>query len=473
MNVITFLHKKGIDTLDQSFYSKIFEWKSWYEADVPSFHRYRIYTGNGNYIRCRRQSLKMAKTVCEDMANFLLNERVKYTVEGNANYDFIASVLRVAHWSVLGNTYQELKAALGTVAYIPYLDDIAVDEDGNIIPGTGSVKIDYVMAPNIYPVSWDNGRITECVFAFRKAFRLKKYVHLQYHHIDPETGLYVIENTVTDCSASWRELTPDEWKRIPAFATLAPVSETGSPLPQFVIDKLNIVNNADADNPMGISIFANAEDVLQKLDLEYDSYANEFNLGRKRIFVSPEMLSGKDGNYAFDPRDTVFYRLPEDYFANTHEAIHESNMALRVNEHKMAIQDDLGYLSTKCGFGQQHYKYETGGVKTATEVVSENSDLYRTICKHELILDEVLKDLFRIILRLGVVIGAPGLNPDAQITIDFDDSIIEDKTAERAQDKGDIAIGVMRRDEYRAKWYAETEEQAAERLPDTNSGVID
>lgn len=55
--------------------------------------------------------------------------------------------------------------------------------------------------------------------------------------------------------------------------------ETGSDQPQFVIDKLNIANNVDEDdsNPMGISLFANSVDVLAKLDLEYDSYANEFS----------------------------------------------------------------------------------------------------------------------------------------------------------------------------------------------------
>ena len=40
-----------------------------------------------------------------------------------------------------------------------------------------------------------------------------------------------------------------------------------------MIDRLNIVNNADEDesNPMGIAIYANAIDVLKKLDIEYDS----------------------------------------------------------------------------------------------------------------------------------------------------------------------------------------------------------
>ena len=240
-----------------------------------------------------------------------------------------------------------------------------------------------------------------------------------------------------------------------------------------MVDRLNIVNNADDDdsNPMGVALFANAVDTLRKIDLTYDSYANEFDLGRKRIFVAPELLDDKYGNPTFDTSDTVFYRLPEDYLKDTNEAIKEVNMELRVDAHSKAIDDDLNYLSVKCGFGTQRYRFVNGNVQTATQVISENSDMYRSVQKHELILDEVLKELIRIIIRLGIASRVAGLNEDTDITIDFDDSIIEDKQTERNEDRKDVSMGVMSLPEYRAKWYGETEEKAAARIPE-QTGVI-
>lgn len=47
----------------------------------------------------------------------------------------------------------------------------------------------------------------------------------------------------------------------------------------------------------------------------------------------------------------------------------------------------------------------------------------------------------------------------------WDDSIIVDAETEREQDRKDLAAGIMRPEEYRAKWYGETEKKAAERLP--------
>ena len=223
---------------------------------------------------------------------------------------------------------------------------------------------------------------------------------------------------------------------------------------------------------MGIAIYANAIDVLKKLDIEYDSYTNEFDLGRKRIFVAPEMVKNVDGSLAFDPEDAVFYQLPDNYDKDKEGLIKEINMDLRSDEHSKAINDDLNYLSLKCGFGTERYKFDCSGVKTATEVISENSDMYRMIKKHEVILEDVLKELVKIIIRLGIVLGNQ-LNPEAEVTIDFDDSIIEDKEAERQSDRQDVAMGAMPLWEYRSKYYAETEEQAKKNVQQPEETVIE
>ena len=479
MDIFSYFRNKGIDTLDASFYKQIEIWRSWYNSNVKKFHRYKVYRGNGTHVNCTRYSLGMAKKVCEDMADLLLNERVTITIADNVTDVFVKQVLQDNTWGELGNEYQEWKAALGTVAYVVYVKDAVVDESGRMTGG--NVGINYVEASNIFPTSWQNKVVTECIFAFHKTYKRKKYVHFQYHRLEDIPGenrrQYVIENMVVEnTTGAGKELTPDEWEEIPAFSGLAERIETGSDQSLFIIDRLNMVNNADEDttNPMGMALFANSVDVVRKLDLEYDSYANEFSLGRKRIFVAPEMLSTQNGEAVFDPQDTVFYELPEDYFKNSEskEALHEVNMELRIEEHSQAINDDLTYLSMKCGFGTDRYKFESGGVKTATEVISENSDMYRSLQKHELVLERVLVQLIQTIIRAGIGIGIPGLDESTAVTIAFDDSIIEDKTTERQNDRQDVAMGAMTLAEYRSKWYGETVEEAQKKLPEQAGGII-
>lgn len=476
MNIFSYFKDKGIDTLDPTFYRQIEVWRSWYNSNVKKFHRYKVYRGNGSSVTCTRYSLGMAKKVCEDMADLLLNERVLITIADETTEKFVKKVLTDNTFEELGNEYQEWKAALGTVAYVVYIKDAQVDEAGNMIGG--SVGINYVEAANIFPTSWQNKVITECIFTFHKTHKRKKYIHFQYHKLEEmaeeDRKQYVIENTVVENTAgSGSELKPEQWKEIPAFSGLAERIETGSDQPLFIIDRLNIVNNADDDttNPMGVALFANGIDVIRKLDLEYDSYANEFSLGRKRIFVAPEFLSTENGSAVFDPYDTVFYELPEDFFKESKEAMREVNMDLRIEEHSKGINDDLNWLSLKCGFGTDRYKFEKGSVKTATEVISENSDMYRTLQKHELVLERVLIQLMQTIIRAGISTGL-ALNERTGIKIAFDDSIIEDKSTERENDRKDVAMGAMGLAEYRAKWYGETKEQAQQNLPEQFDGGV-
>ncbi len=474
MNIFSYLQSKGIDTVDASFYRKIEEWKSWYNGNVRNFSFYKVYSGRGTYNRCRRKTLGMAKKLSEDIADLLLNERVQIVVSDSTTDEYVQQVLKDNRFHVLGNEYQERKAYSGTVAYVPFLDDIEVADDGSIL--SGRIKINYVSAGNIFPISWNNGKIAEVAFTFPKTVNRKKYIHIQFHRLT--NGRYVIENAVVENvsgSKEGRELTPEEWKQLRPFSTLAERMETESPEPQFVIDRLNLVNNADDDesNPMGIAIFANSIDTLKKLDIEYDSYSNEFDLGRKRLFVAPEILKNTDGSPAFDPEDTVFYWLPESYTEKDTDGkpVIEINMELRAEQHSKAINDDLNYLSLKCGFGTERYRFESGNVKTATEVISVNSDMYRMIKKHEIILDDVLKELIRIIIWLGTVLNNP-LNSSAEITINFDDSIIEDTQAERNIDRQDVSMGAMPLWEYRKKWYSE-DEATAKKMVNVQEDVIE
>lgn len=465
MNIFNYFKKAGIDTVDASFYRKIAEWVSWYEGNVRNFSFYKVYGGRGTYKRCRRKSMGMAKKLSEDIADLLLNERVTITLDDEATHNFVHQILDDNRFLVMGNDYQERKAFTGTVAYIPYLDNAEITEEGTVI--SGKISINYVDAPNIFPVSWNNGKVTECIFTFPHTIARKKYVQLQSHLL--ENGEYVIKNTVLRCdsgSQEGTELPEKKWKQLKPFKELAKEVRTGFSEPQFVIDRLNITNNADENNPMGVAIFANAIDTLKKLDIEYDSYCNEFELGRKRIFVRPEMLTNADGTPAFDPGDSVFYALPDDD-ANGEGLLKEIDMSLRAEQHSKAINDDLNYLSLKCGFGTDRYQFGATGAKTATEIISENSDMYRMIKKHEILLEDALRQLIQIIIRLGMILGNT-LNPECEITIDFDDSIIENKETERSRDRQDVSMGVMSLVEYRAKWYGESEEDAAKNLPEQN-----
>lgn len=457
MSVIKILQDMGFHTVPEDFYTKIGIWKSWYDGNVRNFHNFTVFNGQ-NAVNCRRYTMGMGKKVAEDWANLLLNEKVKITLEGEKEQEYFDSVCKANNFLVKANEMQEMKSALGTAAYVARISGTADTRNG-LVRGGGDVQLDYVTAQNIFPLSWHNGIVDECAFTSTYHQDKREFLYLQIHR--KKSGRYVIENRLYENTfGDLREVPISSVRRL---SGVAPLAETGSDKPLFVIDRLNIANNVDNALPMGIPAFANAIDQLKGVDIAYDSYVNEFILGKKRVVVKPGAMRHLDGRPVFDPNELYYYVLPED--ASNNNLIEQIDMTLRTQEHNAGLQDMLNALSSKCGFGENHYRFDNGSVATATQVISENSTMFRTIKKNEIILESVLTELARIVLRLGNSVQRLGLNEDVEISIDFDDSIIEDKNVDFSRDMQLLNAGIMNAWEFRAKWMNEDPETAKAALP--------
>lgn len=458
MNVIDKLKQLGYATVPEEFYTKVQEWKSWYVGDVKGFHRYKVRNGT-SMVRCKRYTLNMGKKIPEDWANLLMNEKVKITLEGQKEQAFVDRVFTENNFLVKANEMQEKAFALGTVAFIPRVVGMEAKETGPVPGSARGIVMDYVTVEHIWPLAWQNGIITECAFDSIVTVNGEQYCYLQIHH--KVNGLYDIENRLY----KYRNNNVDTevgLTSVPNFKRVPRVVHTGSDRRRFVIDRPNIANNFD-DSPLGISIYANSIDVLKGADVAYDSYVNEFVLGKKRIMVKPSAMKYLDGEPVFDSDDLAYYVLPED--VSDGAVITPIDMTLRTQEHNTGIQDQLNLLSSKCGFGEAYYRFDGGSITTATQVISENSTMFRTIKKHEIILEQVLVELCRIILRLGNASMNAGLNEDIEISVDFDDSIIEDKATDFSRDMQLLQAGIMNDWEFRAKWMNESPDEAKKALP--------
>ena len=403
-----YLTERRYNTAPDETYSHIDEWLDWYQGDVENFHTYKIYNGMTT-TKQKRYRLGMAKKVCEDWANLMLNEKV--AIKAGEYESRLNEILQENNFRVRGNQIVEMAFALGTAAFVEYKD------------GDGNVVIDFIRADMIYPISWDNGDIVECVFGSNRVSNGKEIIYLQIHRkggkLDPDNedeenpDTYYIENKYIDAK-SGKELDPPD--------NVMPIIDTGYESPLFQIIMPNICNNVDLDSPLGISVYANSISQLKGCDLVYDSYMNEFVLGRKRILVplsqaKRQMQEDGISAPAFDPEDTVYYLLPDD--RNNSQSLTEVDMTIRAQEHELGIQRSLDLLSLKCGMGTGRYQFENGGVKTATEVISDKSDLYQNRQKNVIILEAALIGMAQAVAFLD-----NGSVP--VVTVDFDDSIIED-----------------------------------------------
>lgn len=438
------------------------QWEEWWKGKVASFHNYQLYMGK-KWIPQIRFTLGMAKKIAEDWANLLVNEKTDITLVDEASQNTLNGILRTCHFWQKANASIEQTFAIGNGAWVVSVKGLSVKDDGVIVDNTGAaVNVSTVYGRNIYPITIEDGVITECAFVRRDT----KYTYISAH-IKGEDGNYRIHNIKGETQKGSDDISfsgEDYY-----------VFDTKSTLPWFACIKPNIVNNIDPDSPLGISIFANAIDILKEIDIVYDSYQNEFVLGRKRIFVNARNWSvdkeSGDSQNTFDSNDVAFYVLPE---ADDDASMFVQNdtQALRVGDHQLAIQNQLNLLSYACGFGTQHYRYDAGGISTATQVVSENSEMFRNIKKHEILIEDALVTIVKAIIYATNTFTTERIAESTDIQVMFDDSIIEDKQAEMANDRMDVSMGVMSKAEYRAKWYNEDLETAQAAIDEMNSMTI-
>ena len=410
------------------------------------------------------KSLQIAKKLWEDCADVEENERNSITTEKEETNKKLQKILDDNDFWILCNQGIEKTFALGTGAFVCSVDNLTIDEDGNAIyDGEARTTIQFLTADKIIPLTWDNKGITECAFVDTKTEKGNKITKVSIHKKD-DNGQYVIIN----------KFYSNDRNNLKPLPELDYTFNTLGDIPWFEINKPNVCNNIDLDSPYGISIFANSIDILEGLDIAYDGIPNEYLLGKKRIFIDKELtkINSIDGSESltFDVNDIAFYALPSDFNSSNSIGLQDNTQQLRIAEHTEGIQFMLNLLSTKTGFGQTYYKFDNGTVATATEVVSQNSQLFRTLKKHEIILESNLHDIAKIIAHIETTFCNNPM-PFENVIIDFDDSIIEDKQKQREIDKADMSIGIMRREEYRAKYYGETEEEALKKLPEVESLV--
>lgn len=449
-SIISYLQGQGLKVIDEDIESKIDLWNSWYVGEVEKVHNYNLHEGKKK-IPVKLKSLKMGSRVCQDWADLLLNERVCITCADEYTQEVLTRLIKQSNFYVRGNNLIEAAFAKGGGFFVEYWDG-------------SKTSLKYLTQDFCYPISYDSGRLTEVAFASKKTIAGKKYTYLETHLIDPATGFYVIDNVLLSADGEkLKEVDDDFYEQ----HNISPKVVTQSSEPLFQMIRPNIANKENFDSVFGTAVFADSLDVLESIDIAYDAHPREIRLGKKRIFAKDSVTNvhinpdtGEETR-VFDANDEAFYLIKGD--AEDGQApIIECNMSLRIQELNLELQTQLDILSQKCGFGNNYYRWDGGKVNTATEVISTNSKMFRTLKKHELVLNDAIVTMARGLLYIeALYTGDTQIKYDESITVDFDDSIIEDTAETKRQAASELSLGIISQTEYVKKVYKYDDEQAA------------
>lgn len=447
------LSKKGINIINVDYYNHIEDWQKWYRGDVDYFHHYNVKLADGNTVAKERLTMNMPKKVCQDRTKLVWSETCEIKLDTDEKTDKLWAVLnsKQNNFNVMTPKMIELGFAQGTTAFVEFKD------------GQGNTIIEYVNnAMDIVPFAYDNTNITGmCIlnrFVGEERNKTIYYTHITYH--EHKDGNY------TKLNELYKSKTPDELGKEIDFNSMFPEVEESVfyediERPHFQIFHPNIANNYDFDMPMGISVFANSIDRFKAIDIKYDGFTKEFIQGKKRICVDKTCLKGTP---SYDEvtgtiTQTVYFDKNDDTFVAVNgmenQPVKEIDMSLRVDEYLKGINGELNWLGADMGFGESQYSLEGTQLKTATQIMSEDSDAYRTKQADEIIVRDVLTNL---VLSVCYLEGIDATADDVQI--DFDYSRFKDETAEQQRYERELTLGVLSKIEYRMKVYGEDLETA-------------
>ncbi|HEM3578227.1 TPA: phage portal protein [Streptococcus suis] len=418
------------------------------------------------------QHLPIARTAARKLASLIYNEQAEISATDGVVNDYLNDMLDNDRFNKNFERYLESCLALGGMAMRPYVDG-------------DKIRVAFVQAPVFLPLQSNTQDVSNAAILTRtiknEVKKNKYYTLVEFHewvNANGETtgstkdkSLYRITNelyksdmdNVLGQRVNLSELYPD----LEPVTVLKDLSR-----PLFTYLKTPGMNNKDINSPLGLSIFDNAKTTIDFINRTYDEFMWEIRMGQRRVVV-PEQLTqlkvqSDDG--------TISYRRRFDVEQNIYMQVGTGNMdsggimditsPIRATDYIMAISEGLKLFEMQIGVSNGMFTFDGQGVKTATEIVSENSDTYQMRNSIVALVEQAIKELCVSMCELGKAVGLyNGQIPKLEdISINLDDGVFTDKHAELDYWMKMVAAGFATQKRGIAKTLNITEEEAEKEL---------
>lgn len=391
---------------------------NWYSnRSISNFHKRK----NLNNVEFELARMNFAKRCCADDAN--LCEIISVVPEKESmSQAFIEQFLNDNRFDVRYREQLEKVSATGTVGAYIYLRNATYvqPEDGVLTVTGGDIRINYCDADCIIPLTVENGLVTECAFSASGIAKGKKQTTLVVFILD-ESGRYQAETVVFD----------EKGEIIDEMHSMLQLDKQKP----FSIMANAEVNNLDEMDGYGLPKVFNAIPLFKALDLCYNILYGDIDKGQKLVFIN-ELLAciqkDKNGNPYLTPQQKeLFILLGQDggKLPDEKTLVQEYNPEIRVDEITKAFELVLSLLSMTFGYGTKKYTFENGKITTATEYIGTKQDAMQELNKQRKNATDYITDIVHAAMWFSNQFHSTTYNLEEELSIEFDDSYVEDKQA--------------------------------------------
>lgn len=412
--------------------------------------------------------LPIARTAAKKIASLVYNERAEISADDDTLNDFLNDMLGNDRFNKNFERYLESCLALGGLAMRPYVDG-------------DKVRVAFIQAPVFLPLQSNTQDVSSAAI-LTKAIKSEGknnvyYTLVEFHEWVTKDGseygstkdksLYRVTNELyksrTDSTLGERVNLSELYPDLEPVTVLKDLSR-----PLFTYLKTPGMNNKDINSPLGLSIFDNAKTTIDFINRTYDEFMWEVEMGQRRVLVPEQMtqlkVQDEQGNITFKRRFDVEQNVYMQIAAGNMDSgnITDLTTPIRSSDYISAIAEGLKLFEMQIGVSNGMFTFDGQGVKTATEIVSENSDTYQMRNSIVALVEQSIRELCVSMCELGKAVGLyKGTIPELDdISVDLDDGVFTDRHAELDYWMKMVAAGLAPKTMAIAKTLNVTEEQA-------------
>lgn len=418
----------------------------------------RMYRNKPPWLNKDIKCLNLPAAISSEFARLVTNE-AKIKISGSSRADAINQIIQKKFKKNLRRNI-EYAAALGGICFKPY-------------PSMNSVAIDVVRAGNCYPTEFDSdGNMTGVIFPEFKRRGKKLYARLEYQSLQGDryiivnrafvsTGAVIRTDDIVQLGAEINLEEIEEWEDISPFEEFYNADGT-----LFSYLKMPLANNTDPDSPLGVSVYARAEQQIQDADEMYGAALWEYRSKETAIQASNEYFKKTRKG------ETILPKGGERIYQALGNGIVDSTGKLLFNVYSPEIRDQSffnGYnkilqkIEFNSGLAYGTLSDPQNIEKTAEEIKTSKQRSYSTVKDIQNAVEDSIRDLVH---SIEIWMDLKNIAPSGKVEVacDWDDSLIVDKKYELEQLRADVGMGAVGLVEYRMKRFGETEDQAREAL---------
>lgn len=382
---------------------------------------------NGNKNKRDFNHLPIGRTAAKKIASLVFNEQAEIKLDDEHANKFIQQQLQDDRFTKNFERYLESCLALGGLAMRPYVDG-------------DRVRVSFIQAPVFLPLQSNTQDVSSAAIVTKtiKADGNKQryYTLIEFHEWSSDK--YTVSNEL------YRS---DNQNAIGSRVPLSEIYEdleevvelNGLSRPLFTYLKPPGMNNKDINSPLGLSIFDNAKTTIDFLNTTYDEFMWEVKMGQRRVAVPSQMIKteyNQNGENVVVKREfEAGHNVYEQFDSGDIDkgiGITDLTTPIRSDDYIKAINEGLALFEMQIGVSAGMFSFDGKSMKTATEIVSENSDTYQMRNSIVSLVEQSLKELIISMLELGKAYKLyKGNIPEMdKISINLDDGVFTDRNAE-------------------------------------------